>query len=96
MVWLAVMLVQIRNLYGFVVLVGCGAAVALASWYLPAPWLSTIAYLITWVLLIASPRPVLELIRPAATEPGATLRCRSVSQIDPDPRRRLDRDLSGR
>ena len=34
--WLAVMLVQIRNLYGFVVLVGCGAAVALASWYLPA------------------------------------------------------------
>ena len=31
--WLAVMLVQIRNLYGFAVLVGCGAAVALASWY---------------------------------------------------------------
>ncbi len=61
--WLAVMLVQIRNLYGFAVLVGCGAAVALASWFLPAPWVSMIAYLITWVLLIASPRPVLELIR---------------------------------
>ncbi len=61
--WLAVMLVQIRNLYGFLVLVGCGAAVALASWYLPPAWLSALAYLITWVLLVASPRPVLELIR---------------------------------
>ena len=69
--WLAVMLVQIRNLYGFAVLVGCGAAVALASWYLPAPWLSTIAYLITWVLLIASPRPVLELIRQRRRSRGA-------------------------
>lgn len=60
--WLAAMLVQIRNVYGFVVLLGGLVAIALASWYLPAPWLSTLAYLITWVLLIASPRPVLELI----------------------------------
>ena len=61
--WLAVMCVQIRNPYGLLVLVGCGTALALASWYLPVFWLTVIAYLITWVLLIASPRPVLELIR---------------------------------
>ena len=61
--WLAVMCVQIRNPYGLLVLLGCTAALALASWNLSASWLSMIAYLITWVLLIASPRPVLELIR---------------------------------
>lgn len=61
-VWLAAMLVKIRNLYGFLVLLGFAAAIAVGSWYLPGPWLSTIAYLITWVLLIAAPRPVLELI----------------------------------
>ena len=69
-VWLAVMCVQIRNPYGLLVLLGCTAALALASWNLSASWLSMIAYLITWVLLIASPRPVLELIRSRRHSPA--------------------------
>ena len=68
--WLALMCVQIRNPYGLLVLVVCAGALGLASWYLPATWLSAIAYLITWVLLIASPRPLLELIRERRQSPA--------------------------
>jgi hypothetical protein len=59
---LSVMLLLIRNAYGLLVLLVAGAATAAISWYLPAAWQSAIAYLITWVLLIAAPKPVLELI----------------------------------
>ncbi|MDN5763007.1 MAG: M50 family metallopeptidase [Microlunatus sp.] len=61
-VWLSLMLLQIRNAYGLLVLLGCGAAAALASWYLPGSTLSLLAYLLTWVLLLAAPKPVLELM----------------------------------
>jgi hypothetical protein len=60
---LALMLLQIRNFYGFLVVVGAGLALAAVSWFLSAPAQSAIAYLITWVLLVAAPKPVLELAR---------------------------------
>lgn len=60
--WLSLMLLQIRNAYGLLVLVVCGAAAGLASWYLPGTALSLLAYLLTWVLLLAAPKPVLELM----------------------------------
>jgi hypothetical protein len=60
---LALMLLQIRNFYGFTVVVGCTAVLIAISWYLSATAQSTLAYLLTWVLLIAAPKPVLELIR---------------------------------
>ena len=81
--WLALMCVQIRNLYGLLVLLVCGVALGLASWYLPATWLSAIAYLITWVLLIAAPRPLLELIRQRRRSPAR--------HSDPDQLARLTR-----
>jgi Peptidase M50B-like len=59
---LALMLLQIRNFHGFLVVVGCGAVLVAVSWYLPATAQSALAYLLTWILLIASPKPVLELI----------------------------------
>jgi len=68
---LALMLMQIRNFYGLLVVVGAGAALAAISWYLTAPVQSTIAYLITWVLLIAAPKPVLELARQRRRGRGA-------------------------
>lgn len=68
---LALMLLQIRNFYGFLLVVGAGAAMAAISWYLSAPAQSAIAYLITWVLLIAAPKPVLELIRQRRRGRGA-------------------------
>jgi len=41
---------------------GGGAAVFWVTWYLSPPAQSAVAYLITWVLLIAAPKPVLELM----------------------------------
>lgn len=60
--WLALMLLQIRNAYGLLVLLVCGAAAGLASWYLPGTAVSLLAYLLTWLLLLAAPKPVLELM----------------------------------
>ncbi len=61
--WLALMLLQIRNAYGVLVLLVCGVGAGLASWYLAGTTLSLLAYLLTWLLLLAAPKPVLELMR---------------------------------
>ena len=61
--WLALMLLQIRNAYGLLVLLVCGAAAGLVSWYLPSTAVSLLAYLLTWLLLLAAPKPVLELMQ---------------------------------
>lgn len=61
--WLSLMLLQIRNAYGVLVLLVCGIAAGLASWYLSGATLSLLAYLVTWLLLLAAPKPVLELMR---------------------------------
>ena len=57
------MLLQIRNAYGLLVLLVCGIGAGLASWYLAGTTLSLLAYLLTWLLLLAAPKPVLELMR---------------------------------
>jgi len=59
---LGLMLIKIRNFYGIVVIIGCAAGLLAISWYASAPTQSGLAYLITWILLLASPKPVLELI----------------------------------
>ena len=61
-IMLALLLLQIRNFYGFVVVVGCAVALILVSWYLSAPLQSGLAYVLTWTFLLAAPKPVLELI----------------------------------
>jgi len=60
---LALLLVQIRNFYGFVLIIGCAVVLIMVSWYLPATMQSGLAYVLTWTLLLAAPKPVLELIR---------------------------------
>jgi hypothetical protein len=60
---LALLLVQIRNFYGFVLVVGSAVVLILVSWYFPATIQSGLAYVLTWTLLLAAPKPVLELIR---------------------------------
>ena len=62
-VLLALMLLQIRNVYGFMLVVGCAALLVLVSWYLPSQAQSGLAYVLTWVLLVSAPKPVIELIR---------------------------------
>ncbi|WP_235530130.1 M50 family metallopeptidase [Nocardioides sp. Root151] len=60
---LVVMFVQIRNWYGALVLLVIGSALVGVSWYLSDTLQSALAYLIAWVLLLAAPKPVVELMR---------------------------------
>jgi len=66
-VLLALMLLKIRNVYGALVVVGLGAVVGLASWYAPPTALGWIAIGLTWLFLLAAPRPVVELLFRHAT-----------------------------
>lgn len=64
-VLLALMLLKIRNVYGALVVVGLGAGLGLVAWYAPSEYLVWLAYGLAWLLLLAGPRPVLELaLRP--------------------------------
>ncbi len=60
---LVLLLAQIRNWFGLWSVLVVGAAVAAASWWLPQRGQSGLAYLVTWFLLMAAPRPVVELAR---------------------------------
>jgi uncharacterized membrane protein YhaH (DUF805 family) len=61
LVLLTLLLAQIRNWFGLWSVLVSGGVVFAASWFLPAQWLSAFAYLVAWFLLLAAPRPVLEL-----------------------------------
>jgi hypothetical protein len=60
---LAVLLVQIRNVFGVVSVVVTGAAVFAVSWWAPLSWRAVAAYVLVWFLLLAGPMPVVELQR---------------------------------
>ena len=60
---LALLLLLIRNVYGFVSLLAFGALLGAATYYGNGTTRAAVAYLLTWVLLFGSTRPVLELGR---------------------------------
>ncbi|MHA6525045.1 M50 family metallopeptidase [Tessaracoccus sp. G1721] len=69
---LALMLLKIRNVHGALVVLGLGAALALATWYAPTHILGWLAYGLAWLLLLAGPRPVIELaLSPRRTTEGS-------------------------
>jgi hypothetical protein len=59
---LAGLLVWVRNLYGFMVVVLGGVGVLALTWYGDGALQSVAAYLLAWLLLLAAPRPLLELL----------------------------------
>ena len=59
----ALLILWVRNGYGFLVLLVGGAGVLLLTWYGDGQVQSVAAYLITWLLLLAAPRPLVELLR---------------------------------
>ncbi|WP_051209423.1 M50 family metallopeptidase [Propionicicella superfundia] len=79
-VLLALMLLSIRNLYGALVVVVGGAAVALASWYAPPALLAFGAYGLAWLFLLGGPRAVVEVMRSATpqSDPGQLSRLTRV------------------
>ncbi|WP_222194890.1 M50 family metallopeptidase [Modestobacter italicus] len=58
---LALLLVQIRNWYGLWSVLVTGALVFAATWWLPATGQAAFAHVVTWFLLLAAPKTVLEL-----------------------------------
>lgn len=73
LLWLLVVvllavLVWVRNAYGLLTVVGSALALGLLSWWASAEVLVVVAYLVAWVLLLGTPRPLLELL--AASRSG--------------------------
>ncbi len=67
LLWLLVLLsagliLWVRNGYGVLVLLVGGAAVLVVTWYGSGQVQSVAAYLIAWLLLLAAPRPLVELL----------------------------------
>jgi hypothetical protein len=60
---LALMLLRIRNFAGFGIILVVAAGLIAVSWYARPAVQAAVAYLVTWILLLSSPKPVLELIR---------------------------------
>ncbi|GAA4754867.1 M50 family metallopeptidase [Nocardioides endophyticus] len=58
---LALLLLQIRNFFGLYVVAVAGIAVVAVSWWGSGQLQSAAAYVGTWFLLLAAPRPVVEL-----------------------------------
>ncbi len=84
---LGLMLLQIRNFHGFAVVIAAIAILVVVSWYAPIPVQALFAYLLTWILLFAAPRPVIELARQRQ-------RARTPNS-DPDQLARLTRVPAG-
>lgn len=59
-VLLALMLVRMRNFYGALVVLVTGVVLALVSWFAPAPVMAWLTHTVAWTLLLAGPRPVIE------------------------------------
>lgn len=85
LILLALLLVQIRNFYGLLVILGVGAALVAITWYATPTVQSGIAYLITWILLIAAPKPVLELIRQRGRSHTAGSDADQLAKLTPIP-----------
>jgi hypothetical protein len=67
MLWLTLLLLGalllwVRNWYGVLTLLAAGVGIGLLTWYAAPGVQAAVAYLVAWLLLLAAPRPVLELL----------------------------------
>lgn len=65
---MALMLLKIRNFYGLWVILVLGAGVFALTWWASPQIQLAAAYAITWFLLLAGPRPVIEMSRQRRTQ----------------------------
>jgi len=72
LILLALLLIQVRNWFGLWSILVSAAVVFGVSWWLQPQAQSAFAYALTWFLLLAAPRPVLELQAHRRGAGGAT------------------------
>lgn len=84
LVLLAAMVLWVRNGYGFLVLLLGGAGVLALTWYADGQVQSVAAYLLAWLLLLAAPRPLLELLA-AGRRRGRTSDPDQLARLTPLP-----------
>lgn len=65
---LALLLLQIRNLYGLWVVAASGALLVVVTGWASPWWQTAVAYAVTWYLLLGAPRAVLEMQRGRAQD----------------------------
>lgn len=58
---LAIVLIRVRNVYGFIVTMLAAAGVAWVAWAAPDEWRIGVAYAVAWLLLLGAVRAVVEL-----------------------------------
>lgn len=58
---LGALLLMVRNAYGWALMITVGAVFFIVPWFASSQVQSAFAYLVTWFLLLAAPKPVLEL-----------------------------------
>lgn len=80
---LVLLVVQVRNWFGLWSVLVTGLVVGAASYWLPEQAQSTAAHLVAWFLLLAAPRPVVELVAERSS------RRRGSTRSDPDQLARL-------
>jgi hypothetical protein len=88
LVLLALLLLQIRNLFGLWSVIVTAAVVLAVSWWLPGRAQTVFAAFVTWLLLLGAPRPLLELARTRRRRPGPVM-------SDPDQLARITRLPAG-
>jgi hypothetical protein len=72
LILLALVLIQVRNWFGLWSILFSAAVVFGVSWWLEPQMQSAFAYSLTWFLLLAAPRPVLELAGARRGDGGMT------------------------
>jgi hypothetical protein len=78
LILLALLLIQVRNWFGLWSVLLSAAVVFAVSWWLQPQMQSAFAYVLTWFLLLAAPRPVFEL---QAHRRGARPRASDADQL---------------
>jgi len=81
LVLLALLLVQIRNWFGLWSVLVSAALVFGVSWWLPEQAQSAFGYLVAWFLLLAAPRPVVELLSSRRRQRARTSDADQLAQL---------------
>jgi hypothetical protein len=84
-VLLAGLLLQIRNVFGFLVVAVAGAGLFVVSWRLAVDTQVTAAYALTWFMLAAAPRPVWELQQSRQRGGGGSSDADQLARLTPIP-----------